>query len=265
MSRETKKKRTAGSIIRSIILILCIGVFLFSAAQLVMIFVEYKKGSDEYDRVREYVTLPDEKEETAENKDDVQTGEKVPAPPIVDWEGLQAINKDVIGWLRIDGTDINYPIVQGEDNDYYLKYTFERTANSAGAIFMNSSNSRDFQDLNTIIYGHNMKNGSMFGSLAKHFKNGESVPGKYIWICTPEKQYRYRIFSSHVVDAAGEAYTLFSVPDEAFAAYVAKMKAQSLVDFGTEVSGEDRVLTLSTCTGNDTTRFVLQARREGEY
>lgn len=110
-----------------------------------------------------------------------------------------------------------------------------------------------------------MKNGSMFGLLRKYFKDESSVPGRYIWICTQEKNYRYEIFSSHVVDATGETYTLFPEANELFASYVDSMKQKSLVDFGTEVTKDDKVITLSTCTGNDATRFVVQAKREGEY
>ena len=105
----------------------------------------------------------------------------------------------------------------------------------------------------------------MFGTLRKHFKDEASIPGKYIWICTPQKNYRYEIFSSHVVDAAGEVYTLFSEGDDAFAAYLERMAQQSLVSFEVPVSKEDKIITLSTCTGNDATRFVVQARREGIY
>ncbi len=130
---------------------------------------------------------------------------------------------------------------------------------------MDYTNSSDFQDCNTLIYGHNMKNGSMFGLLRKYFKDESSVPGRYIWICTQEKNYRYEIFSSHVVDATGETYTLFPEANELFASYVDSMKQKSLVDFGTEVTKDDKVITLSTCTGNDATRFVVQAKREGEY
>lgn len=260
---KNKKKKTVGDVIRSIIMIAALAVFLFSAIQLAKIFIEYKKGTDEYDRVREYVTAvqPETEEQAAEEESELQK----PVPPQVDWESLKGINEDIIGWIQIEGTEISYPVVQGTDNSYYLKHTFEKNSNAAGAIFIDYTNSSDFQDCNTIIYGHNMKNGSMFGLLRRYFKDEESVPGRYIWICTPEKNYRYEIFSSHVVDAAGETYTLFPEADEQFGSYVENMKQQSLVQFGTEVTKDDKVITLSTCTGNDTTRFVVQAKREGEY
>ena len=264
---KNKKKKTAGDVIRTVILILALGVFLFSAAKLVQIFLEYKQGTDEYDRMREFVT---EKVDTQEEEKEIQVqGEEVqeekPKAPQVDWPGLQSINQDIIAWIQIEGTEISYPVVKGTDNSYYLKHTFEGKSNIAGAIFVDSANRSDFEDCNTIIYGHNMKNGSMFGTLRKHFKDEASVPGKYIWICTPQKNYRYEIFSSHVVDAAGEVYTLFSEVDDAFEAYLERMAKQSLVSFETPVFREDKIITLSTCTGNDATRFVVQARREGIY
>lgn len=266
MSRN-KKKRTAGDVIRTLILILALGVFLFSAAKLVQIFLEYKQGTDEYDRMREFVT---EKADTQEEEKETQAqGEEVqeekPKAPQVDWTGLQGINQDIIAWIQIEGTEISYPVVKGVDNSYYLKHTFEGKSNIAGAIFVDSANSSDFEDCNTIIYGHNMKNGSMFGTLRKHFKDEASIPGKYIWICTPQRNCRYEIFSSHVVDAAGEVYTLFSEGDDSFAAYLERMAQQSQVPFEVPVSKEDKIITLSTCTGNDATRFVVQARREGIY
>lgn len=266
MSKKKKKKRTAGDVIRNIILIIALCVFLFSAVQLVKIFLEYKEGTDEYDRVREYVTDVQNTEEDQEDEEEPEADAKeTPTAPTVDWEGLKAVNEEIVAWIQIEGTEISYPVLKGSDNDYYLKHTFEGNYNSAGAIFMDYNNSSDFSDCNTIIYGHNMRNGSMFGRLRKHFQDQESVPGRYIWICTPDKNYRYEIFSSHVVDAVGEVYTLFSAPDEQFGQYLDHMKQQSLVDFGVTVGKEDKIITLSTCTGNESTRFVVQAKQEGTY
>lgn len=264
MSRK-KKKRTAGDWIRYIIMVAALCVFVFSAAQLARIFLEYRAGTEEYDRIREYVEEPEGKQEEEQSLKGEEIQEDVPQAPTVDWEALQKINSDLIGWLQIEGTEISYPIVKGTDNSYYLKHTFEKASNGAGAIFIEYTNSSDFQDCNTIIYGHNMKNGSMFGLLRKYFGSQESIPGKYIWVCTPQKNYRYEIFSSHVVDAAGETYTLFSAHDDAFGKYLENMRSQSLVDFNVDVDQEDKIITLSTCTGNDATRFVVQARMEGAY
>ena len=262
MSRK-KRKKTAGDRIRMIIHLAALAVFLFSGFQLVKIMLEYKQGTDEYDSIRQYVTeVPPE--DTAEEEQPQEEKEK-PVPPSVDWESLKGINPDIIAWISIEGTEISYPVVQGTDNDYYLKHTFEGTQNAAGSIFIDYMNSKSLEDCNTVIYGHNMKNGSMFGLLRRYFQEKESVPGKHIWLCTPEKNWRYEIFSSHTVAADGNVYTLFSAHDDQFQAYVEQMKAESLVVYGVSVSREDRVITLSTCTGDYSTRFVVQARQEGAY
>lgn len=258
-----KNKRTAGDILRYVILIAAACIFVFSAVQLIQIFLEYRAGTEEYEGLLKYVQT--EPAEDVEETVPEEPEKEEPVPPDIDWEGLRKINGDIIGWLQIEGTEINYPVVQGTDNSYYLSHTFEKNENGAGAIFIDCANSRDFQDCNTIVYGHNMKNGSMFGTLRKYFQSEESLPGNYIWMCTPEKNYRYEIFSSHVVDSGGEAYTLFSAPDQQFQEYLDRMKAQSLVDFHIKPGMEDKIITLSTCTGDEATRFIVQARQEGEY
>ena len=260
MSKGKKKKKTAGDILRYIILIIAACVFVFSAVQLGGFF--WNTGREPRNTTASG-SMSGRKPQ--EETDESQESKDSPVPPEVDWESLKAINPDIIAWLQIEGTEISYPVMKGTDNEYYLHHTFEGNYNAAGSIFIEYTNSSDFQDCNTIIYGHNMRNGSMFGLLRKYFQSQDSLPGRYIWICTPEKNYRYEIFSSHVVDAAGEVYTLFSAPDQQFQQYLDSMKAQSLVDFGVDVTKEDKVITLSTCTGNDATRFVVQAKREGEY
>ena len=189
MDKKNKQKRTAGDIIRTIIIIVALAVFLFSVTQLAKIFMEYKKGTDEYDRVREYVATPVPQEEPQEP---VEEEETKPIPPQVDWVNLKAINGDIIGWIQIEGTEISYPIVKGTDNSYYLKHTFEKNTNAAGAIFMDYTNSSDFQDCNTLIYGHNMKNGTMFHDLVNYKEESYFRQHQNIIIYTPEKEIRLR-------------------------------------------------------------------------
>lgn len=265
--KRNKKKRTFGDVLRSIILLAAIGVFLFSAYQLVNIYLEYKKGTDEYDKIREYVKEPEkepEKEEP-EPEDKEEEEEELPKAPEIDFAALKDINPDVVGWLQMECLEVSYPIVKGKDNDYYLHYTFEGQKNAAGAIFMEYTNNSNFEDLNTIIYGHNMKNGSMFGTF-RTLHDQESLSSPYVWICTPEKNYRYEIFSVHTTSASGDTYTLFSGADQQFADYLKKMKGESDMELSAEPAAEDKIVTLSTCTGNDATRFVIQAKRlPGEY
>ena len=178
----------------------------------------------------------------------------------IDFDQLKAVNEDIVGWLRIRALDISYPLVQGEDNDYYLHRTFERTDNFAGCLFMNCDNEADFTDQNTIIYGHNMKNGSMFGKLKNYNDPEVFKKSKYFWIYTPDLIYQYRIFSASVVNKVGLTYQVTFTEDE-FNQFVNQAFANSVVDnTDVEVTREDRVVTLSTCTGDDSTRFVVMGR-----
>lgn len=166
--KKKKKKRTVGDVIRTLILIVALGVFCYSGYQLFGIYTEYKKGDDEYDALEdEYVIAPDEKEVDIQEVE----GEPVMKNPI-DFDGLLSMNKDIIGWLKVEALDISYPMTQGEDNDYYLHNTFQDTPNIAGCIFLDYENKKDFSDRNSIIYGHNMRNGSMFGTLKKFREEG---------------------------------------------------------------------------------------------
>ena len=261
MSKNNKKKASLGGVLRNIILIAAVCVFLFSAYQLVNIYLEYKKGTDEYDKIREYVKEPEGKKEEPKDETEDQ-GEKKEEliGPQIDFAGLKEINPDVVGWIQMEALDVSYPIVKGTDNDHYLHYTFEGQKNAAGAIFMEYTNNSNFEDCNTIIYGHNMKNGSMFGTF-RTLHEPENLTSPYLWICLPDKSYRYEIFTVHTTSATGDTYTLFSAPDDQFTQYLNKMRAASEFPVGTAPTKDDKIITLSTCTGNDATRFVIQARR----
>jgi len=254
MAKEKKEKKSGG-ILWWLIFLIAVGVFAFSAYQLFTIWMEYKTGVDEYNDLRQYANVDPTGDQDAISGED-------PGPDI-DFDALKAINKDIIGWLYVEAIeDINYPIVQGKDNDYYLHRTFEDTYNFAGSIFLDHENKSDFSDCNSIVYGHNMKNGSMFGKL-KRFRQEETY-GKsmFFWICTPQRNYKYEIISAHEVGNGGEAYTLFNQADQDFISYMEKMKSQSEIPIpDMTFTKEDKIVTLSTCTGNESTRFILQGRR----
>lgn len=188
----------------------------------------------------------------------------VQAPIEVDFEALQEINEDIIGWIYVEGIEeINYPIVQGEDNETYLHTTYEGNYNFAGTLFIDYMNHRDFKDCNTIIYGHNMKNGSMFGKLRKFVSDLEIYEkSKYFWILTPEGNYRYEIVSAYTTAVNSQTYTLFYKRDESFKEYLEYIRDCSEIETSMRrLAVWDKVVTLSTCTGNDATRFVVQGIR----
>lgn len=268
-----KNKKKGGGFFWKVLFLMALCVFCFSAYQLFTIYQGYKEGVDEYqDVAHETVVKSTEpliaKEQKVTEEGEVLTPELTDfQPPQVDFEKLQQINPDVIGWLEIEALeDISYPIVQGEDNDFYLHRTFKKTDNYAGSIFIDYTNASDFSDCNTIIYGHNMKNGSMFGKLKQLYEKEKYKDSKYLWICTPQGKYRYEIFSMQYADVNSDTYTLFSDHSEEFGNYLIKMQEKSKTDLGVKnLTKDDYIVTLSTCTSNDQVRFVVQARWVGTY
>lgn len=257
---EPKKKRTAGDVIRRLIMLIALVVFCYSAYQLISIYLEYKAGTDEYEALEQYAGGLEEAEVLEEEIQVSRDGEQVMKNP-VDFEGLKQINDEIIGWLKVKALDLNYPITQGKDNDFYLHNTFEKEPNIAGCIFLECQNKKDFSDKNSVIYGHNMKNGSMFGTLKRFYEDGVYDKSPYIWIYTPDKIYKYEIFSCQEVGAASDTYQLTFESNEQFMEYIDRAFEQSVVQSNVTVEPEDTIITLSTCTANQATRFVVQAKR----
>ena len=279
MSRRRKRTKTLGDVIRLIVMLAALAVFLYSGYTLYGFYKEYKKSSDEYDNLENSYAVDQEQEsENIDNLEDddalqsisgqevrtvFEDGEEKTLPVLknpIDFTQLLSVNSDIVGWLRIRALDISYPVVQGKDNDYYLHRTFEKTDNFAGCLFVNSYNMGDFTDQNTIIYGHNMKNGSMFGKL-KNFNDPEVFKkSRYFWIFTPDFIYQYRIFSASVVDKTGLTYQI-SFTDDEFDQFISRAYSNSVVDNqDVTVTKEDRIVTLSTFTGDDSTRFVVMGK-----
>lgn len=273
MSKK-KKKRGFGDFILSLILIVAIGVFCFAGYNLIHIFLEYKAGTDEYNSLVELAVkdVSDNTNDgtTEKNTVDMEPTEhtekpKIKAPIEVDFASLRAVNEDVIGWIYVEALSdtINYPIVHGRNNDEYLHTTYHGNYNFAGTIFIDCANHTDFNDCNTLVYGHNMKNGSMFG-LLKRFVSNENTykDSKYFWILTPKKNYRYEIIAAYTTGVTSSTYTLFEGPGEKYEDYLRTIVQRSEIETTPGVlTLEDRIVTLSTCTGNEATRFVVQGKR----
>ena len=256
---KKRKQKKKGDLVLTIALIAAIAVFCFAAYNLFHIYTEYKKGTDEYNNIEQMAVTDRDPENEQKTEEDAG-----PKPPItVDFAKLKSVNPDVVGWIYMEAlTDINYPVVKGEDNETYLHTTYEKNYNFAGTIFVDYENSGDFSDCNTLVYGHNMKNGSMFGQLKKFAQDQETYnKSKYFWILTPEKNYRYQIISAYTTGVNSDTYTLFKGPGEEFEKYLQTIKGYSEIKTeDTDLTIKDKIVTLSTCTGNDATRFVVQGK-----
>lgn len=279
--RPQKRKRGFVDVLLTLCLLLAIGIFCYAGYNLLHIYMEYKKGSDEYTQIakmavkeREADSLPQAEPVEAAGGDGqtvtvVQPPESIPLPIQVDFDSLRSVNEDVNGWIYVEAVSdiINYPVVRGADNTYYLHNTYQGTYNFAGTIFVDYENKKDFSDCNTLVYGHNMKNGSMFAQLKLFTKDGQAYKrSKYFWMFTPEAAYRYEIISAYTVAVDGDTYTLFKGPGEEFLEWEKKMVTYSQIPGQPHLNTDeftvnDKVITLSTCTGDYSTRYVVQGRR----
>lgn len=247
---QNKTKRTF--IILGIIL--CVIVMAISGYIALNRFLNYKQSADEYQDIIDKVI----RYEDVLNPD---------IPFFVDFDALRSQNEDCVGWLYIPCLEISYPIMRADNNDYYLHRTFERTELFAGSIFMDCINAGDFTDFNTILYGHNMMNGSMFGRLWHIPYKGVANDYPYFWIFTPEKVYRYQIFSAYDTMCDSKTYNVSFIEYNEFRNWCYEMRSWSYIDFGEyPFTDDDYVVTLSTCSGTSLTkRTVVQGVRESEY
>lgn len=256
-------KRNGGGLIVKILLLFCVGAALFSAWKLWGFYQSYRQGEKEYEDLTAYV----KKKDTEKQKSEKNNNKEDPCPVTVDFEALKKVNEDVAGWIYIPDTEVNYPIVQGEDNAYYLNHTFEKQDNFTGAIFLDALCQSDFSSDNSIIYGHNLKSGAMFGYLKKLYDISYNEKADYrehpvIWVLSPESVKKYRIFAAREISAAKEqdVYTVeFSSPEE-YGVFLKEQKEVSSYETDTKIDSADAMITLSTCTSDsEDGRFIVQA------
>ncbi len=288
MSTEKKKKKKSSPLFVILILV-CVGIMGFAAYKIISIQMNYRQAQEEYSDLQRFTAqtteIPEEEQEaevTEEESEapavtDDKSGEpeadsapkkkkvkKLHAPITVDHDGLKAVNRDYVGWLYIPVVDISYPIMQGPDDEYYLHRTVEGSYLFAGSIFMNYLAKEDFSDPHTLVYGHNMKDTSMFGKLKLITDQRLYETDPTFWILTPGGDFRYRIFSAHTCLDDSDTYMIFSGPGKVVREYIDEMKALSDIDAGdVEYDEDSRIVTLSTCLyaeGHE--RYVVQGIRE---
>ena len=240
----------------------------FSAWQLLSIYGSYREGQKGYNDLDQYVsfqesTKPSTSKEMVlaeDSPEPVPEGTETPdlsAWPQVDFEQLSQINPDIVGWLYIEGTNINYPVVKGSDNDYYLRHLFDGTYNSAGCIFLDVGCAPDFSDRHSILYGHHMKDGSMFYDLMGYKDQSFYEEHAVALFVTPTAYYKIRFFSGYVAHATENAWDL-RFDDQDYTVWLDDLQSKSCFESDFSPSSDDRVITLSTCTYEfDSARFVL--------
>ena len=253
MRKERRKKRRMAERYVHFIAVFSVA-FLVAIAVLSIYLFGYLKAMLEYKELnKQFVTLKGSNIQAAPDAPD-QEVKGVPDLK-VNFKGLSSINADVASWIYMPGVDISYPVVRGKDNDYYLQHTFEKNVSLSGAIFMDYQDSPDLVGFNTFIYGHNMRNGTMFGSLKKYLQDEtliQSAPYFYLYLKDGSVK-KYRIFAYYQDDGNSDTYSRPSKEGEE--AYLAMIRKKSFVRVTLTPEEEKQAalfheyVTLSTCTG----------------
>lgn len=263
---------------RKLLLLLFAAAFLGSSALLLGQYADNRQGTDTYQQALSLASgSGNRNRSTAQaSQPPAETlpprGSWVPAPveeddphlkalADLDLGALRAVNPHVLGWILIPQSNVNYPLLQGEDNDYYLQHTWDHKSNSVGAIFLEHQNSPDLTDYNTIVYGHNMLDGSMFAQLHLYTSEDYRRSHPYIYIASDAGVYRYEVFAAYRADVDSVVYGLSFQQEQTKAAFVMHALEHSAIDTGIIPDSTDRILTLSTCSGAGySNRWVVHAR-----
>lgn len=243
--------------IKNILTIFFLAVIVYAAGNLFLIWQEYRAAAALYNSAQvEFLEAPD-------MEDEFELDEPTWPTFDVNFDELRSVNRDVEAWIWMYDTVINYPVLHSDrNNDVYLHTTYDGTGNSAGSIFVDYRNAKGFTDTNTVIYGHNMKNGSMFACLKK-FGNQEFYDAHpEFYIMTPEGNRRYEIVAAFQTDALSDIYDRNFSSEQARQAWFDKVLRRSAILSQAEASVDDSFITLSTCvSGNDyRARFVVIGR-----
>ena len=218
-------------------------------------YLQQQRAGEEYQEIREEV-------KTEEPVKELKT-DSVEIP--IDFTSLQAQNPDVYAWITVPGTNIDYPILQSAtDNSYYLDHTLDGTESPEGSLFTENYNSKDFEDPNTVIYGHNMKNGSMFQNLHNYQDREFFNNNRDVTIYTPDAIRHYKIFAAYLYDNRHILESFDFSDPWVYKQYLVQIFSirdmNSCIDTDTKVGVEDKIITLSTCYGTQhDVRYLVQA------
>ncbi len=268
--KHSQKNHSFSKLMQRLLLIICAAIFCYSAWQLFQIWKEYQIGDQIYDDLKNQVSAdssrnPNHSPQSGSDADSNNKNSAYYIPEIlVDMDSLLSINEDVIGWIQIPDTNIDYPILQGSDNDEYLRRTITGESNKAGCIFADSRCENPFQATTTLLHGHNLLNGKMFSNLMKYEEKSFWEKHPYILIQSKDNPHVmvYEIYSCYRTSSDSTTYTFgLEENSDAYQNYLSNTIQHALYDTQIVLDTSDHILTLSTCTNEEETeRFVVQAR-----
>lgn len=247
--KRYKNKKSNKKVILTIFCIIFIILLIISGIMILRWVNENKEINDIIGKVKNTVSID-------ENIDDVEKYN-------VNFEELKQTNSDTIAWIKVNGTNIEYPIVKTTNNDYYMTHTFNKKYNSAGWVFMEFRDKFDGTDNNIVIYAHNRRDGSMFGTLKNILtEEWQSNTNNFtIPFITENEKGEYQVFSVYTIEEEDYYITTKFKKSNDFEKFLDTIKSRSMKDFGIEVGTNDQILTLSTCADNNKYRVVLHAKK----
>lgn len=272
-----RKQRRRRLMIRRTVFVVALLMFIFSSVMLLKSWFNYLQADKIYNNIEDQVfadsepiNAPTKSDSDSSSKDETYTvsskEKKVTLLKNYNHQALVNLNSDAVGYIQLPALGVLLPMVQGSDNSHYLNHALTGEGSSSGTIFINCFNTEGLESKNAIIYGHNMKNGSMFGNLKKYinedfFNEGEN---RFFYIYTGNVIYKYEIYSVHTTPAISEAggtYTTDFASDADFVNYLNSMAKLSYHNSDVALTADSKTITLSTCTNDNNTRFVVQAVR----
>ena len=246
MSRKRRKLNRNGILALRILFCVFLGIFLFSAYNLYSIMHAYREGARTYEEIAE-------KARPAVQEDEPEAG--------IDFTALAAINPDIVGWMELEGTIINYPVVQGTDNAYYLEHLFNREVNHMGSLFIDCRSDALLGDKLTPIYGHHTNSGAMFCTLENYKEQAFYDEHPYFIYTSPQGEYRLEAVAGTLMNAEEDFLQTAFTDEDGFLDYIAYYQRNSTFVSRTEVLPGDRVVMLLTCTADyENARYVLICR-----
>ena len=255
--KEVKNLRKAG-------LCLIAGMLLLAGSfWLPELWQNYLIRQEQVDFISGYIEEPEEndpEESVSESETEDPKGNS-PMYRNIDFAGLQQINPEIVGWIYVPGTQIDYPICLGSDNDYYLTHSFRRSQNALGAIFAPVETSDDLGDAHTILYGHNMRSGKMFGELSNYESSEFRDRYPYVYIYTPDQSYTCTVYAAYRTRYDSAVYTIgYETGTEVFREWSNDTVEHAAYDCGIAPTGQEQIFTLSTCvdSGVEKERLVVQ-------
>lgn len=262
-SRNTPKAKAVGIAVVSLCGLLALG----SGFLMVRDLNQYSESAGAYKDIASHVELPEQAETPEEDNTETEPAGEDPSVvlPAVDFEALRETGPDIIGWLTLPDTAINYPVTQADDNEYYLHHLYDGTYNKTGCLFADYENQEDFSDRNTIIYGHNMRDGSMFAALNEYDGQSYFDGHPQMYLVTPGGGYVVEIFTAFVAKPSESGsdtspWRLSFKDDGAYTTWLSEMAGRSVIETDVTVTSSDKVLTLSTCTPGGASRFIVMGK-----